>query len=219
MFSIFTNFPKPNKALNAEFAQFPVFFQSNSNLYLNFEKRCQPRSKGKQRKKGLRRTVCTVRCLRRIKSSIMELPSSSSDWISKLHSLRKLNTMTSPYYSCGLTKAYSGSSGRWKSLRKFGLQSAGGCPHSLPQWVDSCDVVPPVPFTRNWLIQLIQFSVDKLMNIPDRPYLSLTQHQAHPQDKPIELTQYWIQYSVCLVSQSCLAVRYEIEKGLRAVYV
>ena len=60
--------------------------------------------KGSSVKEGLRRTVCSVRCLRRIKSSIMELPSSSSDWISKLHSLRKLNTLPSPYLSCGLKR-------------------------------------------------------------------------------------------------------------------
>ena len=179
MFSIFTNYPKPNKALNAEFAQFPVFFQSNSNLYLNFEKRCQPRSKGKQRKKGLRRTVCTVRCLRRIKSSIMELPSSSSDWISKLHSLRKLNTMTSPYYSCGLTKAYSGSSGRWKKPKKVWPPKCRWLPSLTASVSQQLRRSATSPFHRT-MIDSVNSVFSGQADEYTRPYLSLTVKEESP---------------------------------------
>ena len=110
-------------------------------------------------------------------SNFHPLPFSSIDWISKLHSLRKLNTLSSPYLSCGLKRRILAA--EMKKPRKVWPPKRRWLP-SLPQWVNSCDVVPPVPFTGQWLIQLIQFSVDKLMNIPDHISVNSSRSATRP---------------------------------------
>ena len=161
MFSIFTNFPKPNQNLHS-FLYFSSQIQICTSILRNDASLVQKGSSVKRASAELSAVSAVCVALNLPSWNFHPLPvtgsQSSTVWESWIHCPHHIWVVALKGVFWQL---------RWKSLGKFGLQSAGGCPHSLPQWVNSCDVVPPVPFTGQWLIQLIQFSVDKLMNIPD----------------------------------------------------